>query len=311
MNRSALIAGPAKYVFGAAAWYNKNPAEIKIEQETINIAPDALGKLDERVIEVEAKLSVVPEGRWNADLIAALHPHTNATIGSNIFTDTDVPLAVHASDGALHTIVSAAVTKQPNIRFSVKETLVEAVEITGLRGNDKAWSDANGIYTVAGGSTFADAGWTGPALIKTQPYFLTWGAVAGFSAIDTEEGFTFETTLELQPMGTDALGRMTYKFKSLGAMVRFMPVGPTSAQILAAMNIQGGSAVRGQSLSSGEQLTIVGADTVTYLTIPDCGLKSAGYRFGSTTLRHGEIGIVAVRTFSAGAQQPLYTLADS
>ena len=37
-------------------------------------------------------------------------------------------------------------------------------------------------------------------------------------------------------------------------------------------------------------------------------LKSAGYRFGSTALRNREIGFVAARTFTSGAQNALFTL---
>ena len=327
INRTALVKGPIKAVYtydddGAtptpadlqATFYQDKDVTLNIDQKTINIEPDALGKIDERASDVEAKVSIIPEGRWNASLIAALHPYTNFTIGKSIFghpanPGTDRTLALHGS-ADLTTLVNAAVTKCPPLVFSAAKSLFGAVEFTGIRKNDSAWSVANSLLNVTGTGTFADAGFTGPALIKTQPYALTLGAVTGFVAQDCEDGFQFETNLKIKMFQTDRLGTIDGWFQSLEAMVKFKPLTTTLANAMAALLVQDTGAVRGRSLSSnGAQLTIVGDDTVTYLTIPNASLKGAGFRFGSTVLRNGEYAFVANRTFTGGAANPLYTLA--
>ena len=55
--------------------------------------------------------------------------------------------------------------------------------------------------------------------------------------------------------------------------------------------------------------TLVGADAVTYLTIPKAALRTAGFRFGATVLKNGELGFYCARNFTAGVQQALMTLA--
>ena len=46
--------------------------------------------------------------------------------------------------------------------------------------------------------------------------------------------------------------------------------------------------------SSSGALTITGADTITYLTIPAAGLQTAGFRYGALELENGEIGFFLV-----------------
>ena len=45
------------------------------------------------------------------------------------------------------------------------------------------------------------------------------------------------------------------------------------------------------------------------VTLKAVGLRTAGFRFGSTVLREGEIAFVASRPFSTGAGQPMFVLA--
>jgi len=207
------------------------------------------------------------------------------------------------------------------ITFSTQKTLVGAAEFAGILANGAEWNDTSARYTLGTGAAFADSGWTGPGLIKTQGYKLDWfdagetpTPVDGFSGVRSEDGMTFESDATLEPVAIDDLGIVLYRFVSLAARVKLKPAGPTFAQIDAAIKLQGAGAGRGTDLvNAAHQLTITGADDVVYLTIPAAALKTEQDRFGAKTLRNGEIMFEAIRTFDGetGAQQALYTLAAS
>jgi hypothetical protein len=318
MNRCALIRTPSRIAFAGASFFTKDAQEVKINQDTIEIKTDAHGKVDERVIDVMAVATGTPEGRWSAAIIAALWPYSNTTVGTDVYnlvggTDTDTPCEFHCSDSSLVTLIAAAITKMPSLKFSSKESLVGQVEITGVRGNDMAWDDADSLISVAAtGGDIADATFA-PALIKTQPYTGVLTGVSGFdTGFDTEDGFEFVPEVKLQDGETNNVGKITKHFVEASALVKCKPVGPTIDQILAAAYVQDTGASRGQSLAAvGVELVITGGDGIDYLTIPNAAIKGPGFRFGALTLQNGEIGFVASRTYSAGVQQPLWTLAAS
>jgi hypothetical protein len=321
MNRSALIKGPAKIVRGALSVFTKEDFNVAISSEFEKTGTDVHGEIDQTWKDTKVELTFTPEGRWNAATIAGLWPYTNPVIGASIFTDTDTPTVIHCNNANLHTIIASAVTKMPEIIFAADKTLIGGVTITGIRGNAAVWVDADKLYTrAASGGSITDTTFT-PSLIKKQVYYLSWGAAAGeplvwapagFETVYSEDGITFTPEVELGETRVDQLGLADMSIQRVGAMVKLKPVGPTDAEILAQLKVQGTSAERGSSLSAtGKQLTVKGADGITYLTIPNATLVTAGYRFGRNVLRNGEIGFVANRTFTSGASNALFTLAAS
>jgi hypothetical protein len=317
MDRTTLVTGPAKCTFNGATFFSKTDIEPRFDQTTLNIEDSAHGITDQRVIEAMPEVSLTPDGRWSPALIAALWPHANARLGASILTSSDLPLVMSGSDGEIHTIPAAGVFKMPNILLSATKTLVGSATFRGCRTKGSIWSTNNSLYVVTGsGGTIDDATYD-PLDIPVQGYVANWGAVAGFTAMDTVDGWTIEFDMQVEPIGTDSIGALDYRFKSLSVMARGIPTTPTSTQSLAAALIQGTGARRGRSLSqdgSGNprsDLVITGEDGIDYCTIKAAGIKQAGFRFGATVLRQGEIGFVAARTYSAGVQQPLFVLAAS
>jgi len=311
INRSDLQLGPARVVFAGASFFSKDVIQLKADKTTFEIKTDAHGKLDDRVDSRQLVASFTPDGRISADIIDALWPYADAKIGDDLYTDTDRPCVFHLSDSGRVTMIAAAITKMPSLKLAATESMIGALEITGLRGNNQEVTVANSLLAIDGaGGTFADTGFA-PAGIKTQPYTGTFGAVAGFADFYTEDGFTVDFDLQTQDIVIDQYGLITKKLVSVGIMVKCKPVGVTTAQILAALKLQDAAAdPRGASFAdTGFQLQIKGADAVNYVTIPKAELKTAGYRYGSLQLRNDEIGFVGARTFTAGSQNALWTLA--
>lgn len=317
MNRSALVQGPAKLIFnapsGAIAFHAQSDFAYQINRRTVPVVTSLHGEIDKREQDISLDLSVKPDGRFDAGLIAALWPYSNSVPGTGLWTDTDRTLVIHAADGAKHTLTAVAVTKMPDLLFSAVATLVGEVGFTGLAANGSSFSTANRLYTIAAGADVVDATFA-VAGIKMQPYTATWTGFTGFTGFETQDGFRVSFNLQTEDFEVDTQGVYQKIIKSVGIAVRCVPLGPSSANIDAALKAQGAGAARGRSLdATAAQLQITGADAVNYLTIPNCQIETGSFRFGSSAqqLRVGEVAFVGTRKFTTGAQQALWTLAAS
>lgn len=319
-SRASLVRGPSKNTFNGGTAYSKEDFEININKETLPITTSATGKSDERVIEVQVETSFTPDGRWTTAILDAfINPFANMIPGASLLTSADIPFVANGADGEIHTIQAACVTKLPDILLSAKKTLFGQLTIRGYRALGAGWTDADSLTALAGtGGSTVDATWN-PANVVVQPYEAAWGSIAGFDAFDTQDGWTISFNLETEEIEVDSAGKIDIAFKSLEVMAKCVPVGPTSAQIIAASKYQGLSGAngmtRGYSLNNDgaggvtPDLVITGADGATVVTIAAANIKTAGFQFGATKLRAGEIGFVATRKWVTGAQQPLFTLA--
>lgn len=319
-SRASLVRGPSKNTYNGGVCFSKEDFEIKIIKDTLPITTSPTGKADERVIEVQVEASITPDGRWtNAVLGAFINPVANMVPGASLLTGSDLPFVASASDGQIHTINAAAVTKLPDIFLSAKKTMFGSLTVRGYRSLATGWLDANSLYTLAtSGGSLTDTTWV-PQNIVVQPYSATWGAISGFTSFDTQDGWTISFNMETEEIETDSTGKIDVAFKSLEVMAKCVPVGPTATQILTAAKIQGlsGSSgmARGYSLhndGSGSvtpDLVITGQDGASIVTLAAANIKTAGYQFGATKLRNGEVGFVSTRKYTTGAQQPLFVLA--
>jgi hypothetical protein len=309
--RASLIQGPVKAVRDTAVFFTQDSPVVSLRPETSPLVLASHGEIDKRLLHYVVETSLRPDGRLSAALIALFwNNFANLAPGASLFGDADVPLALHASDGALHTFKASAVTRIPDMILGVDQTAIGQATLTGVIGTGLDADDADSLYTVAAGSTFVDATMANGGGFKRQQYFAAWGAVTGFTAFEAEERWTVSFNLRLQPRVIQGVLR-DIRFLGVEVMARCVPVGPTSANILAALELQGSSdALPGRSsYDNAAALTITGADGTTTFTIPKASIQGAGFRFGGDVLRQGEVGFYACRNFTTGAQQALYTVA--
>lgn len=308
--RSALIVGPARIVRGSGTVHVREPFTVDLVKNTFPITLDGYGTIDARDEDMIATCSFTPDGRWNSATRSFLWPWINPTIGSDPFTGSDVPTEIHDINSHLHTIKASAVTQMPSIFLSAAAVMIGQATITGIRGTGKDWNDADGIYTAAAsGGTFTDSAFV-PSDIKTQDYTGAWGSVTGFTSIKTEAGWTIDFETGIEFVKVDEVGTCKAVLTNVGVLARCVPIGMTLANVLAALDFQETTSARGKSGNAlGADLVITGADSSTIVTVKAAKLVRAGFRFGARTLRDGEIGFVATRSFSSGVAGALCTLA--
>lgn len=310
--RALLVTGPARVVRGSGILYSQDDIAVNINQTTTPIATMSHGHIDERAESVTVEATFTPEGRWDSATRSLLWPYADTLPGSSVFGSSDTATVFHGSDGATNTIEASAITRMPSIFLSAAKTMVGPVTIGGVRKTGIAWSTAGSLFGIGTGATFEDTTFN-RGLIKVQDYTGVISGQTGFDAIKTQDGWTIDFDLQLDPISTDDIGVVDFRYRSLQVTARCMPVDPLPSEILAELLIQDTGAARGRSLaravSSEKDLVITGADATTIITLKHVGLRTAGFRFGASVLREGEIAFVAARPFTTGAGQPMFTLA--
>jgi hypothetical protein len=308
IQRSTLLVGGGKITHGAYSFLHLQPFNIRLTLDRMQIAPQTIGLLDERMLDVDAKLAVQPDGAWTAAARAALWPYASTRPGASIFAgDTD--LVINCLTDERYTAKAAAITKMPDILLSASKSMIGQAEYTLLGQDNTAWTGADRFFAID------NIAYTDPALtvatIRTQPYTGVWGAVPGFNSIETEDGWTITFDLGLAPANSDSYGRLDWRMQSLQVRASCTPINISPTQIRDALYIQDAAAfVRGGSMQAkGNGLVITGADATVPVTIANCALVEGGFRFGSNVYRQDMISFLSTRTLAAGIPQPLFVLA--
>jgi hypothetical protein len=296
-SRTTIVRGPCKIGFDSATFYSKGGVTLTMTNATFDKETDAYGVVSKSKTDFQIVVEFEPVGE--IEDLAKLFPYGNTAMGASIYGGTDKPLVITAAD-ATYTINNAAVTQMPSIRCSANNTAFGTVQFTGLLelgGDPSALAD---YYAVAGGGAIGTA--FDPAKIITAPYQATLGAIGPFFS---EAGFEISFDLSLNPVTVDGIGTVDMSLQNLGATITCIPTGLAES----AFDAFFGSLDAGEDLASSA-FGIVTA-TVGGLDF-DCAavqLIDLQKRFSPTDNRLGQLTLAAKRTFSAGAPQPLFTVA--
>jgi hypothetical protein len=314
LQRSSLNRIPGRLAFNSISLFSKGGTTIDTDlvysQEEVSVA--GLGKIDNADKEAYDEITLTADGRMSAAIAAVLWPYNNPVIGAGIFTDTDVPAAVHGNDNSLDTHAAAAVVQMPPMIFHPLKTLVGQLKLLCLRGHTggavSPWSTANSLRTFAGtGGTFVDATYASASAIL-QDYLVTWGTFTGWSSLDFYDGLTFEPKLEFVDDNVAVHGLFNKRIKSVGGLLRGIPVGITRSMIDAQLQIQGTGAVRGaRGSAKAAAITVTGADGKVYLNIPLGQLIKSKIQNGVEQLREGEVAWDCLPALTSGIRGAYWT----
>jgi hypothetical protein len=310
--RTSIVRGPAIVKFNGATFFTKGDIETVDEIETFDVTSSIHGKADERISMVMSKVRFLPVGEYESQ--AVLWPYAAFLPGQSVF-GADKPVTIQTLAGQQLVYQAGAITGMPDLHLSAVNTLIDGtVELTCLRKDNTAWSAASSFLDISAVAFPAgDYATFSRTNIKTQPYALAWGGTAPFSGIKTKDGTRISFDLKTESFDVDDDGVIDFTFADLGVMAKFTPVNFTEADILKLLSIQdsvGGGLLtaRGQSLSANQH-DLVATGTGVTVTVKNAVPKTAGYKFGSTALRAGQIGMVSLRSFTNGVGDALYTLA--
>ena len=312
MDNTTIFSGPGKIYYNTHGLFpngEQGQIAMRVESDTDEVGAALQGRVDETQANALVKITTDPFDNWG--LLSTLFPAgvTTPAIGSR-FCAGSAATVIWAADGRKFTIENSFVSKHPDLHLGVGRPLFRGLEITGCVNQNTELGGASCLYAVATGASdpggaftladFVRGAWTG-----------AWGTVAGFggdgsSTLQAEDEWVVSVAAKYKPLAVQKLTR-AFELSSVAVMAKVRPVGPTQANIDAALNLQASSGGRilGSRLgASGADLVLTGPGGKT-VTVKNAALKTVGYDFGGHKLANGEIAFVTGMTFTAGVIQPL------
>jgi hypothetical protein len=280
--RATLIGGAANYSHAGYTSALSDDGKFDLEGEWQDIQSAMYGVVDQIESDLLVKISGTPLTFTLATTPGALYPYLTPSFGSILPSGADTPFVYNAAGGDVYTAICAVLTKMPDITLGVTDSALGSAEWTGIIGNGMDPETAYSYYQIQTAQTY-----TPLAIDRTKiprgHYAATWNTLA----FEPEDKLTisFETTVE--PVKVQGRTR-GFKLTKLAVMAKTTPIGLTAAQIDTAAMLQGAGATHGRRLSaSAHDLAITGPMNITQ---KNAAIKTAGFRFGNSVLRIGEIG---------------------
>lgn len=301
VTRSALVSGPAKILKSTVTMFTEDDFRIEPKLSLQPVRSSMHGDVDSTLDDLVYEMTFTPCGVWA--YAAVLFPYigsgtagTESPRGYRIFTDSDVPTVVTGRDGAVFTLAASAITKMPDLYLGPTKSLYGPATITAVVKNGANPEDADAFMAISSAS-YSDSTFD-PTAIKRQRYAAAWSGVTGFTSFQAQDFWTIQSELQLAPVQVQGYTR-DMRIDSIRFMAKCIPVGPTAANIEAALKAQGSGAVEGRRNSLGAaDLAITGSGISA--TIKNATLRQAGYVFGGVPIRNGELGWESTIAFSTG-----------
>jgi hypothetical protein len=223
---------------------------------------------------------------------------------------TDVACAFNSNNGDTLSLTSAIVGKMPDFMLGVGPPVLGEMEFWGVIGNSSDPSSLTAYFSKSTGNSYSNPAVPETAVIGNQEFTATWGSVSGFTSFQAQDRWSVSHELDLQPVVIQGRTR-AFRLVSYRAMAKCKPLGPTMAQIDAALYAQGSGAAGGyRGSSNGANLVISGSSNMT-ITVGNAFMVGEGFVFGSKPLRNGEVGWVSSLSVGSGGapSQAALTLA--
>lgn len=307
IDRTTILRGPAILKWAGVNIFTKNDIEDDFGIDTFQPESSAHGQLDPRIDLRRGGVRATPVGQFTADQFNALWPYRTTLVGASIY-GADVPLVLKTIAGKKHTYYAAAIEGMPEITFAAKETVFGQASWGIMGKNNVAWNTADSFRKIET-EAFSDEEWAtfDQDEVITEPAVINWATGGGGTAFKTVDGVKLIPDLQLEDVPTDDEGVVDRTLADVGIMARFRPLGQTEQEVMDMVGFQGLTGfIRGAKLitKAFDMTFTVSAGT---LTIHNAALVGAGFRFGRTVLRNGELAFVSARSFTGGKRDPLWT----
>jgi hypothetical protein len=293
-----LLGGPCY-----AAFNGKNiqfVGDVLVEAPVVwdDVESALYGKIDKIYRDLIVKAKGMPR-YYDTAALATMFPYLSAVPGTVFPGTSDVGCAFNSNNGDTVSLTSAIVGKMPDFVLGVGHPVLGEMEFWGVIGNGAEPSSATAYLSKTTGGSYSNPTVPGTAFIGNQEFTASWGSVPGFSSFQAQERWSVSHELDLEPVVIQGRTR-AFRLVSYRAMAKCKPLGPTMAQIDAALGAQGSGAAGGnRGSANGANLVISGTSNMT-VTVGNAFMVGEGFVFGSKPLRYGEVGWVSSLSVESG-----------
>jgi len=312
ISRSQLGRSPAIVTYNGGTFFTNADIVTKHAAKWKSVLASMYGEVDKAKYDLQITVPLKLWGAWeNLSILFPAYAITSETgsspIGSSIYgTGSDVPLVIQARNGDLFTYTNAAITKLPDLYLGVDEDLFEAnVEFTCIIGNGMN-PETSGAYFTIGTNAYTDGAFAKTNYKRTR-FTGAWGSITGWTTITPQKGFHVGWELGLSDVMVDGLGCVDKTTTNFRGAAKFIPIGPTLAQINANSQL---NTAHGTLLSAGSaDLVMTGNGGSPVVTLKNAGMVENGFAFGIEPLRVGEVSFETTRGFASGVPAAIATVA--
>lgn len=298
---SDIIQGPVILTHAGATFYFADAIQIVGTRNESPIATDMWGEVDGSTQDVIYTITGTPLP-FNAESAAALWPFGSTVPGTYVVGAVDTPLVIQSRGGIQMTFGRAVLSQMPPINTSSTAALIGQAQWTAIRKGGVALSTANSIYATAS-QAFADTSFN-PAQILRGPFSTSLGDL---DPLRTEAGVQISFGLTLQPERTDEEGIFDWTFQGATCNASLIPAGISLAEWDALVQMQGTGVDTGTRTSAvAVALAITKAGFA--FAVPKAAVMSATQRGGARVRLPGPVALKAIRGFTDGAQDALFTI---
>lgn len=285
------IGGPCKVTDNGTVIYFEDDVQLIPNPVYRDVKNALTGQEDGTLVDMTWTLRGRPMAIWDSGYRAALLPtaYTNFTVaGSRIIGAANRTVQVDGADGERYVLHRAALTKMPDLFLGLNDALYSEVEWTAFIKTAAAFTDADAFYTQSTGQTWSQSDF--PTGHQEAICTGAWGAVTGWTTVYSEDGFRVSHELGLTPVKQ---GNVTVDMKiaSYRAGAMFKPQGPTSAQLLSALQTQGASKGIGTRRSTNAADFVITGSGIS-VTLKGVNVNRGQFQFGAVPNRHGEWGML-------------------
>lgn len=302
-------AGAPKITYKSAVLWTRGDVMLPLKHNLKEQVSSMYGRVTKtregRTIEVNIPLY----GFWN-NLSVLFPSYFLAGLPSTrMFGTSDTPMTITARNGDQVVLNNCQITKVSNLKLAANQQIFSAdVTITALIANNTAPTTANAYYTISTGATYAEGDFP-QANFKSLTWTGAWGTRSGFTNILTQDGFTVDWEIKTTPDLVDGIGTVDMFTDLFWAKATAIPVGPTLAQLDAAVDFQGANAAVGADISADVD-NLVLTDGTSVLTLLACSMIQTGLVFAPAKKRIGATIWECTRMgFTAGAAPAIATVA--
>lgn len=250
---------------------------------------------DGTLVDMTWTISGRPLAVWSSGIRASLIPsaYTNFTVGGGrIIGAANRAVQIDGADGERYVFHRAALTKMPELFLGLGSPLYGDIEFTAFIKTAAAFTDADAFYTQSTGQTWSQSGF--PTSHQEALCTAAWGAVTGWTTVYSEDGFRIAHELSLQDVkqGNVTVDKRIVSYK---AAAMFKPQGPTTAQLLLALQTQGASKGIGTRRSTNNADFVITGSGIS-VTVESANLNKGNFQFSAKNNRHGEWGMITSQT---------------
>ncbi len=298
------IGGPCKITDVSQVIYSEGDVQLVPNPVYRGIASSVGGVMDDVLVGLTWTIRFTPKSIWSAGYRASLLPDalTNwTTSGARIIGAANRAVTILGADGEQFIFNRAALTKMPEVYLGLGNSLYGEAEFTAFIKTAAVPADTDAFYTQSTGVSWSQADF--PTSHQEAICTGAWGAVSGWTTIYAEEGFRLSHELALEPVKQ---GNILVDYKVIGyrAGIMFKPQGPTSAQVLTGLGLQGASRGIGTRRTANANNMVVTGSGIS-VTVGGAALNKGSFVFDSKMNRHGEVGMITALTAPAATRLTL------